>query len=66
MLFHSRFPEPWHWDAMEYEHKHQKRCTWDAVPFRLFCGKEAVSGTQEGRPRCQEHQEKERLPAAAP
>ena len=66
MFFPSRFPERHLWEAVETGYVRQKRCTHDALPLRLFCGKAAVSGTDEGRPRCEEHQEADGLAAAAP
>jgi hypothetical protein len=54
MLFHSRIPPKHLWPESERNLWHEGVCAHGELPLRLFCGKPAVSLTEEG-PRCGEH-----------
>lgn len=53
MLLHSRIPPKHLWREIERELRREGCGTQEALPLQLFCGKQAVSLTQEG-PRWEE------------
>jgi len=57
-MYSSLVPPLEAWDEVEEEHLRSFSCTHDDLPFRLFCGRQAVAISRYG-PRCVEHLEPE-------